>query len=68
MNHLQWLEDNAGKYEIRVDNSTWTFEDGTSIINKFSISFKGTQMSFTQSLGLKGAIEEFSRLENEGYL
>lgn len=57
--YLKWLIDNQGKYEIRPDNSVWTDLDGKSTVNKISMSYKGTMMSFTGESGLIGAINFF---------
>lgn len=57
--YLQWLIDNQGKYEILKDNSYWVGENGEKILNKVSMSYKGTMLSFTGESGLIGAIEYF---------
>ncbi len=66
--YLEWLKVNAGKYEIWPDNSVWKLVDGTELINKFSMSYKGTCISFTAVIGLEGCIDTFIDIENKGLI
>jgi len=54
--HYQWLLDHAGEYQILPDNSTWFDEENKPFVNKFSMAYKGTQVS---CMTLTEAIEWF---------
>lgn len=63
--YMKWLEDNAGKYQIIPDNSVWTTEDGRKVINKYSMSYRGTLVGFTAVFGLKGCIDYFLEMDSK---
>lgn len=58
---FQWLWDNQGKYQIIPDNSKWYRENGEEFINKFSMAYKGTQVS---CMSLPEAIDYFIKLDS----
>jgi hypothetical protein len=57
--YYSWLKTNMGKYEIQQDNTMWTTDNGTKVLNTFSMTYKGVYIAFTAELGLEGCIDVF---------